>query len=308
MHEVMKRVARFAESDAPVAIFGKTGTGKEVIARTLHANSSRAAHPFVALNVAALPGDLLESELFGHARGAFTGANTQRRGLFEAAHGGTLFLDEIGEMPLGLQAKLLRTLQDGEVRRVGETSAFGVDVRVVSATHRDLASQVREGLFREDLLYRLRVLSLALPELSDRKADILPLALQFLSGERTPATGFTHAATEALLHYPWRGNVRELQNFVKHGAALARGELIDVEDFPHDINEARPAEIVDAPAMRGCEHPTLANVEREHILRVLDACNGSQSEAARTLGIGRNTLWRKLQTMNGNGRRPRTDS
>ena len=181
MRELFQRAARFAQNDAPVVILGESGTGKEVVARTLHANSPRAEKPFVAVNVAALPDELLESELFGHARGAFTGAHQAKEGLFEAAEGGTLFLDEIGELPLTLQAKLLRALQEGEVRRVGDTRAKEVDVRVVCATHRALAERVRQGQFREDLYYRLKVLSLRVPPLRDRPEDILPLARAFLA-------------------------------------------------------------------------------------------------------------------------------
>ena len=292
MQTVLKRASRFAASDAPVAIVGETGTGKEVVARILHANSPRAAHPFVAVNVAALPADLLESELFGHGKGAFTGAATARRGLFEAADKGTLFLDEIGDMPLALQAKLLRALQDGEIRRLGESELFAVDVRVVCATHRDLSQRVREGAFREDLLYRLRVLTLEVPPLRDRRDDILLLAHRFLADEHTHVTGFTRAARKRLLAHSWPGNVRELQNAIRHGAALATTQEIDEDDLPAEIlRHTGPAGATTAP--RGLR--TLAEVEREHILYVLDACKGSQSEAARVLGVARNTLWRKLR-------------
>jgi two-component system response regulator HydG len=292
MQAVLKRTARFAENDAPVAILGETGTGKEVVARILHANSLRAEHPFVAVNVAALPGELLESELFGHGKGAFTGATAARRGLFEAADGGTLFLDEIGEMPLTLQAKLLRVLQDGELRREGESRAFAVDVRVVCATHRDLARRVAQGGFREDLYYRLKVLSLEMPPLRRRSDDIMPLARHFVALEKTQARGFSAAAERLFVSYRWPGNVRGLQNAVKHGAALASRALIDADDLPDELQ--RPAE-PPPPSAAGPNSPlqTLAQVEREHIERVLRACDGSQSEAARVLGIGRNTLWRK---------------
>ena len=295
MQAVLKRVARFAASDAPVAVLGETGTGKEVVARMLHASSRRAAQSFVPVNVAALPAELLESELFGHEKGAFTGASTARRGLFEAADKGTLFLDEVGEMPLPLQAKLLRALQDGEIRRVGEAEPFSVDVRVVCATHRDLAERVRQGAFREDLFYRLKVLSIQVPPLRERREDILPLACRLLTEERPDLRGFTGAAKERLLSYRWPGNVRELQNVIKHGAALATGPEVDAEDLPEDMARGPVEPGPTAPPSGALR--SLEEVEREHILRVLDACGGSQAEAARVLGVARNTLWRKLRAM-----------
>jgi DNA-binding NtrC family response regulator len=291
MRAVLKRTARFAAADAPVMILGESGSGKEVVARALHESSPRHDKPFVAVNVAALPSDLLESELFGHVRGAFTGAATAKTGLFEAAHGGTLFLDEIAEMPLPLQAKLLRALQDGEVRRVGDTHAFAVDVRIVCATHRDLPARVAEGLFREDLLFRLKVLTLRVPPLRERREDIVPLARMLLAEERREDLRLAPAAVRLLESHRWPGNVRELQNAIKHGVALADDGVIDVQHLPEDLSAPPRA----AGAERGPLRP-LADVEREHILRVLDACGGSQIEAARVLGIGRNTLWRKLRT------------
>jgi two-component system response regulator HydG len=288
MEKLLRRAARFATSDAPVAIRGETGTGKEVVARTLHASSPRAHKPFIAVNVAALPAELLESELFGHARGAFTGAASAKRGLFEAANGGTLFLDEIAEMPLPLQAKLLRVLQDGEVRRIGETRAFAVDVRTVCATHRDLAGEVRRGVFREDLYYRINVLTLTVPPLRERREDIVPLALQFLAEVAPSLRGFTPAAERALERHAWPGNVRELRNAVQHGAALALGSHVDVADLPEDLGATRTTAVT--------SQRSLADVEREHVLRVLDACGGIQADAARVLGIGRNTLWRKVRS------------
>ncbi|MEO6775855.1 MAG: sigma-54 dependent transcriptional regulator [Kofleriaceae bacterium] len=290
MQTVLRRVARFAASDAPVAVLGETGTGKEVIARVLHANSARAAAPFVPVNVAALPGELLESELFGHGKGAFTGATAAHRGLFEAADRGTLFLDEVAELPLALQAKLLRALQDGEIRRVGENQAFAANARIVCATHRDLLDRVRQGLFRQDLYYRLKVLAIQVPPLRERTDDILPLARHLLTEERDDLHGFTEAATARLLHYPWPGNVRELQNAVKHGAALAMGPEIDEADLPEELLAPAPAGLAAADTLR-----SLAEIEREHILHVLDACAGSQADAARVLGIARNTLWRRLR-------------
>lgn len=297
MQAVLKRAARFAANSAPVAVLGETGTGKEVIARILHANSPRAKRAFVAVNVAALPAELLESELFGHGKGAFTGAATARRGLFEAADMGTLFLDEIGEMPLALQAKLLRVVQDGELRRVGESQSFAVDVRVVCATHRDLARRVRDGAFREDLYYRLKVLTLELPPLRSRPEDILPLAAQFLAEEETQARGFSVAARKRLLQYSWPGNIRELQNVVKHGGALAVGAEIQEEDLPEELGPgvSWASSSKRSDAREKLLSQTLAQVEAEHIRRVLDACHGSQSEAARVLGVARNTLWRRLR-------------
>ncbi len=295
MQDLLKRVARFAPSDAPVAVLGETGTGKEVVARILHANSARAKKPFVAVNVAALPAELLESELFGHGKGAFTGAATGRRGLFEEANGGTLLLDEIGEMPPALQAKLLRVLQDGEVRRVGENRAFAVDVRIICATHRDPAERVRLGLFREDLYFRLKVLTLHVPPLRERSEDILPLACQFLREEKRSAHGFSEAAKATLRSYAWPGNVRELQNVVKHGAALAEGSEVRAEDLPDELQTRATSPSGSSAARTNEGLPSLADVERAHVLRVLDACGGSQLEAARVLGIARNTLWRKLR-------------
>jgi two-component system response regulator HydG len=297
MQAMLRRAGRFARSDAPVAVLGETGSGKEIVARALHASSRRADAPFVAVNVAALPTELLESELFGHARGAFTGAAGAKRGLFEEASGGTLFLDEIGELSLPLQAKLLRALQDGEVRRVGETRAFAVDVRIICATHRSLDELVRRGSFREDLFFRLKVLSVRVPPLRERVDDILPLAEQFLADERGGHNGFADDARTALRAHDWPGNVRELQNAVKHGAALATGNLVTAADLPEELLQPKPRATrtaganTDAATLR-----PLADVEHDHILRVLDACGGSQAEAARVLGIARNTLWRKLRS------------
>jgi two-component system response regulator HydG len=289
MQAVLLRVRDFADADAPVVVFGESGTGKEIVARALHANGARRAKPFVAINVAAVPGELLESELFGHVRGAFTGAATAKEGLLETANGGTLFLDEIGEMPLPLQAKLLRAVQEGEVRRVGDTRTFGVDVRFVCATHRDLKALIARGQFREDLYYRLKVLSLRVPPLRERRADILPLARTLMAAERRPAAGFAPAAEQALLAYGWPGNVRELGNAVKHGCALSRGAVVQLDQLPEEVTGAAYApEAADEPR-------TLAEVERDHVLRVLDRVGGSQQEAARLLGIGRTTLWRKLK-------------
>lgn len=288
MQRVLQRAARFVASDAPLMVLGETGTGKEALLRMLHANGPRAGKPFVAVNVAAVPAELLESELFGHSKGAFTGASSARRGLFHEADGGALFLDEIGEMPPVMQAKLLRVLQDGEVRALGQNRSLEVDVRILSATHNDLAEKVRRGEFREDLYFRLKVLTLVVPPLRERRGDILPLAMQFLSAEKTNAVRFTAAAEGLLLAARWPGNVRELQNAVRYGAALAgQAAEVDAADLPVDLGVAHTSQ---PGTLR-----SLAEIERQHIEAALAACGGSRTEAARMLGIARNTLWRKLR-------------
>jgi DNA-binding NtrC family response regulator len=287
MRALVARVPAIARSQAPVVILGETGTGKEVLARLVHANSTRRLKALVAVNVAALPAELLESELFGHLRGAFTGAHEARTGLFQAADGGTLFLDEIAEMPLPLQAKLLRALQDGEVRRVGEARATAVDVRLLCATHADLRRAVAERRFREDLYYRIKVFSLELPPLRERRDDVLPLANHFLGQEGHPGA-IGKEAQAVLLGHRWPGNVRELQNAMRHGAALAPGRALGPEHLPGDL-VSPPVAYSNSPLR------PLAEVEREHVVRVLEACGGHQADAARILGIGRTTLWRKLQ-------------
>ena len=287
MQKTLRRAALFARSDAPVVVLGETGSGKEVVARVLHANSPRRDAPFVAINVAAMPSELLESELFGHARGAFTGAHAAKIGLLRAASGGTLFLDEIGEMPLGLQAKLLRALSDREVRPVGSNLTVAVDVRVQCATHRNLSELVRIGQFREDLYYRLKVLTLRVPPLRERRGDIMTLARQFLAEEPlAPASDFSADAVRVLEQHGWPGNVRELASAVKHGVALATGSRVEPAHLPDDLFVPPTGPALMRP---------LADVEREHVLAVLGACGGSMGQAARVLDIGRNTLWRKLK-------------
>ncbi len=289
MQALLVKAAPIAASDAAVVIGGESGTGKEILARALHANSPRRNKPFLAVNVAALPGGLLESELFGHLKGAFTGASATKPGLFEAADGGTLLLDEISEMPLSLQAKLLRVLQNGEVRRVGDTRPFSVNVRVLCTTNQDLRSCVAGQRFREDLYYRLQVFTLLVPPLRERPEDIVPLARLFLEQERHPTGRFTDGARGLLQRYRWPGNVRELANVVKHGAVLSGRDDVDIVHLPEDVVTRRPA-LTPALAKLG----TLAEAEREHVLRALEACGGHQTDAARLLGIGRTTLWRKL--------------
>jgi two-component system response regulator HydG len=254
----------------------------------LHSNSKRENKPFVAVNVAALPPELMESELFGHVKGSFTGAFATTPGLFGEADGGTLFLDEIGDMPLALQAKLLRVLQEREVRRVGETRARRIDVRVLCATHRDLAALVRDGRFREDLYYRMKVFSLSVPPLRARVEDIVPLARLSAGRLGIERMELSAEAQKALETYRWPGNVRELNNAIEHAAAFAQGAPIDVRHLPEELR-APPATRA-AASLR-----PLVDVERDHLRHVLAACEGNQAMAAKVLGIGRSTLWRKLQ-------------
>jgi two-component system response regulator HydG len=299
MQALLPKMATVANTDASVVLRGESGSGKEVIARAIHANSARRAKAFVAVNCAALPSELLESELFGHARGAFTGANTARKGLFETADGGTLFLDEIAEMPLALQAKLLRALQDGEIRRVGESQPFRVDVRLLCATHQHLQTAVQEGRFREDLFFRLKVFTLVVPPLRERRDDIPVLADIFLELEGHATRRITPRAMKALLAYQWPGNVRELSNAMKHGAVLSGGSDVDVEHLPEELWDGAAAPLA-RPLVAGSSFgapvlESLAQVERRHITEVLRACGGKSSDAARILGIGRTTLWRKMK-------------
>jgi two-component system response regulator HydG len=243
------------------------------------------------VNCGAIPGDLLESELFGHVRGAFSGAVADKPGLFEVASGGTLLLDEVADLPAHLQVKLLRVLQDGEVRRVGATRSIAMDVRVIAATHKDLEALVETGAFRADLYYRLKVFSLRLPALRDRKDDIVPLARHFLGLERDPARALRPETEAVLQEYRWPGNIRELSNAMRYASALADGNEIEPRHLPDDIVRARPT-LTPLPGSL----PTLAEVEQAHVLTVLRACRGVQADAARVLGIGRNTLWRKLRS------------
>jgi two-component system response regulator AtoC len=298
MRAVKDVIARVADSDASVLITGESGTGKEVVARLLHASSRRHDHPFVAINCAAMPEPLLESELFGHARGAFTDAKEAHVGLFARASRGTLFLDEIGDMPLGLQPKLLRVLQERTVRPLGATHEIPVDVRVVAATNRDLESAVEERRFREDLYFRLNVIHVALPPLRARAGDVLLLTqhlLQKTAGrEKKNILGVSPAAAEKLVAYSWPGNVRELQNCIEHAVALARYDHVTPEDLPDKIRSYRSSHVLvasDDPS----ELVPMEEVERRYILRVLEAVGGNKTAAARVLGIERKTLYRKLE-------------
>ncbi len=295
--EAMKRVLelarRVAKVDSTVLLTGESGAGKERIARFIHEESARARGPFVAINCGAVPESLLESELFGHAKGAFTGATQDRTGLFEAAGGGTLFLDEIGEVPPSTQVKLLRALQEREVRRVGENRNRPVDARVIAATNRDLAAEIHAARFRQDLYYRLRVVELRVPALRERREDVLPLARALLAeaGARVgrKVTALTPRAANQLVRYDWPGNVRELENAVERAVVLAKGSRIDLEDLPEEVGRASP--IARAPGGRRSLH----DVERDLILATVGAHGGNKTTAAKQLGIGIATLYRKLK-------------
>ena len=294
MAQVLDLVRRVAPTDATVLIHGESGSGKEVIAKAIHHASQRARGSFVAINCAALPETLLESELFGHVKGAFTGAATNKKGLFEEAHGGTLLLDEIGEMPPSLQAKLLRTLQSGEIRPVGSTQSITIDARVVAATNRDLAQMIRQGGFREDLFYRLNVIPVTLPPLRERREDIPLLAEHFLArfAERQGRVlRLSPAAMERLLRYPWPGNVRELENAMERSAILAQADTIEPGDLPPHV--AAGLALGPAPSLGSPQ--TLAETERILIMQALERSGWNHSRTAESLGIGRTTLWRKLK-------------
>ena len=294
MHAVLDLVERVAPTDATVLIQGESGTGKEVIAKAIHHASVRAARPFVAVNCGAVPETLLESELFGYARGAFTGAAGSKLGLFEEADGGTLFLDEIAEMPAALQVKLLRALQSGEVRRLGATQTATIDVRVLAATNGDLATRIAQGSFREDLFYRLNVIQMVLPPLRDRREDIPALAEHFLvraAAKLGRTLRLSPGALERLLRYPWPGNVRELENAIERAAILARTETVEPDDLPPHVSAG--LQLGPSPALP--RQITLAEAERAHILTTLERFGRNHSGAAEALGIGRTTLWRKLK-------------
>jgi two-component system response regulator HydG len=301
MRGVFQLLDRVAGADATVLVSGESGTGKELVARALHQRSPRSGKPFVAVNCSALPEHLLESELFGHVKGAFTDAHESRPGLFQQAQGGTVFLDEIGELPLALQPKLLRVLQERSVRAVGADRESPLDVRVVAATNRHLEELVAERRFREDLFYRLNVIHLELPPLRTRGTDVLLLAQAFTemfaarSGKEV--AGFSNEVGERLLTYPWPGNVRELQNCIERAVALTQSHRLALEDLPERLlqhvaaGSPSPAMPLTAPG----ELPTMEEVERRHIQRVLRAVNGNKSQAAQVLGFDRKTLYRKLE-------------
>lgn len=324
MQEVFRAIGRLAHSNVTVLITGESGTGKELVARALHSHGARSKGPFVALNTAAIPRDLLEAELFGHERGAFTGANAMRRGRFEEASGGTLFLDEIGDMPFELQTRLLRVLSDGTFYRVGGAQPINVDVRIIAATHQPLEDRVREGKFREDLFHRLNVIRLRLPPLRERREDIPDLARHFLSvcarGVGVPVKRISEQAMQVLSQFDFPGNVRQLENFCHWLTVMAPGQTIEVSDLPPEVRAADlPQSSVDQPSSEHAQtwQQLLAKdanmrlsrsdpevwsaltrqFERTILQSSLEVCRGRRVEAAARLGMGRNTITRKLREL-----------
>jgi len=307
---LMKLVGRVAPTDLPVLIAGESGTGKEVVARAIHRRSRRANKPFIAVNCGAIPSELIESELFGHVRGSFTGAERDRRGLWQEADGGTVFLDEITETTPAFQVKLLRALQEGEIRRVGSNQTQRVDVRVIAATNRDAEHEMRAGHFRQDLLYRLNAVTLHLPPLRERREDILPLARYFTERMAQPGSrpvSFSRDSISLLEGYDWPGNIRELENAIVRAAALC-DQAIRPEDLPERVRDFSPPPVIEhAPIEQQSDGKpesddevllSLAEIESRHIFRVLAHTGGNKQAAARVLGIDRTTLQRKLERYN----------
>jgi DNA-binding NtrC family response regulator len=304
--EVMKQVGRMAVTNLPVLLTGESGTGKEVVASAIHRRSSRASQPFVAVNCGAIPADLIESELFGHMKGSFTGADRDRRGLWEEADGGTVFLDEITETSLAFQVKLLRALQEGEVRRVGSNRTERVDVRVIAASNRDVEAEVRAGRFRQDLFYRLNVVTIVLPPLRERTEDILPLAQRFVEEvyALNPTVRFAPDSLALLERYPWPGNIRELENAIVRAAALCDG-TIRVEDLPERVRSYQSGSSLASLSSKVKsvnnkeEWLPLAEVEARYVARVLEHTRGNKQAAARLLQVDRKTVERILKRHQG---------
>ncbi|MCL5773549.1 MAG: sigma-54 dependent transcriptional regulator [Firmicutes bacterium] len=294
MQKIFEMVKTVAKSNSTILIQGESGTGKELIARAIHDSSSRKERPFIAISCASIPESLLESELFGHERGSFTGAVSQRKGKFELAHNGTLFLDEVGEMNLSTQVHLLRVLQEKEFRRVGGTELVKVDVRIVSATNKNIKKLVNEGRFREDLYYRLNVVTIDLPPLRERREDILPIAYHFLkkfsSENRKEVNQFSQETLEFIVKYNWHGNVRELENAIEHAVVVCKGNTAVLDDLPSEIRNSK------ASANGHSALKSIKDIERDHIMGVLESTNWNRSRAAQILGIERATLYNKLRS------------
>jgi transcriptional regulator with PAS, ATPase and Fis domain len=295
MRGLLRRIQMVAPTDSTVLILGESGTGKELVATSIHRNSRRKQAPFIKLNCVAIPPDLLESELFGHEKGAFTGATARKPGKFELANGGTIFLDEIGDMPLGLQAKILRVLQEKEFDRVGGTRTVQVDVRIICATNQDLAKMVREGAFREDLYYRINVFALQLPALRERKEDI-PLLVDDFLVRTTPEVRVSSAALQMMIGYAWPGNVRELQNTVERAAVLSQGRDIEVDHLPDTIAGLFCRQATNPPRDREQSlDDRLREIEKSMIIDALKHSDGIQVRAAEGLGINQRSLWHRIK-------------
>ncbi len=298
MQRLFDQLARIADSEASVLITGESGTGKELVARAIHRESRRAEHPFVPVNCAALPENLLESELFGHAKGAFTDARDARKGLFLQAERGTLFLDEIGEFPMATQAKLLRSLEEQKLRPVGGDQEISFDVRILSATNRDLETAIEEGRFREDLFFRINVIQVEVPPLRARGSDILLLAQHFVelfaARANREVTGLSQPVAQKLIGYAWPGNVRELRNVIERAVALTRYDNLVVDDLPEKIRDYKQSQVL-ISGSDPTELTTLEDVERRYIRHVLEAVGDNKTLASRVLGLDRKTLYRKLQ-------------
>ncbi|RZA08239.1 MAG: sigma-54-dependent Fis family transcriptional regulator, partial [Proteobacteria bacterium] len=299
MRAIYDLIKRVAPTESSVLITGESGVGKEVVARAIHDNSERADKPFISINCSAIPESLLESELFGHTKGSFTGATQHRKGLFEEADNGTLFLDEIGDLQFSMQAKLLRVFQEQKIRAVGDNKFRTVNVRVITATHKNLSEEIKENRFREDLYYRLNVIPIHIPPLRQRKEDVVILAKHFLEKSarknKLSAKNFTPAALSKLVHLPWKGNVRELQNVIERSVILSSGDSIDELDIP----VGQPNDADEVLEDMSYDMPSLRDVERRYILSVLKKHNGKKDAAARVLGMSRRTLYRKLINQDG---------
>ncbi len=299
MTEIFRTIAKVADFRTTVLVLGESGVGKELVARAIHARGNRKGQPFVAINCGAIPENLLESELFGHKKGAFTDAHADRRGLFEEADNGTLFLDEIGELPLNLQVKLLRVLQEETIRRLGDTKDVKINVRIITATHRDLTAETKAGRFREDLFYRINVLQLIIPPLRERREDIGILLDHFLVRNNvrlgTQIRGLTHDARKVLLEYSWPGNVRELENTVERAMVLAEGDIIDVRDLPERLREALDPVQAKLATGETSIKKTVAAIEEILIRRALTKTKGNRTRAAELLEISHRALLYKLK-------------
>ncbi|RFF32241.1 sigma-54-dependent transcriptional regulator [Wenzhouxiangella sediminis] len=305
MRVLFDRIRQVARADGPVLVGGESGTGKDLVARAIHAESPRADEPFLAVNCAGIPAELMESEFFGHAEGAFSGADRARKGLFREAQGGTLFLDEIGEMPMSLQAKMLRALQDGQVRPVGAEREHHVDVRLVAATNQDLHERVRNGQFREDLYFRLEAFQLEVPPLRDRGEDLEMLAMQFVgrfaAARQRPARSLSNEALVAIREYAWPGNVRELSNAMERAVTFCEGEQVEAAHLPDRVRQGdrraermASADPLEAMLDEGEMLPTMEELRRRYVRHVLEKVDGNKRRAAALLGVGRRTLYRWL--------------